>query len=114
MSLKHLRRRLVEHRVTKEVEKELGNASLGTLARVMDRMIRVVGPIEVRSRVIKWIEGDLKYAVEHSTDPKTTIAEQWALAKATPEYKELLDDVQITEDMVELMIEKALSGKEVA
>ena len=95
----------VEKRVTSLVGKKLKGKSLDELAAVTCKMIEKVGSNEMRGRVIKSAEDDIKEAIKKGM----TDDEILAPALASPNYKKMLEMVGMDYDHLRVILKEQRS-----
>ena len=108
--LRRVAEKNIEKKIEKEVTKELGNKSLAYLSRVVRGTIRIAGVDAVRKRVIKIIEDDMNRALKES-NPEEAINKLIVEAMATPDYVELLKELDMDRSHLELLAQEALSRR---
>jgi len=106
MGLKELFQKRSEKKITPQVERELGNKSLAYMSRIIRGSIGIAGTDATRKRVIASIESDLKRAIKKK--PFATIEELIHDAITTPDYMELLKELDMDRSHLEVMAQETL------
>lgn len=93
-------------------KKELGSKSLAYMSRVVRGTIRIVGVDVARKQVIKGIEGDIERATK-SKDASVAIEKLIQDALNTPDYMELLKELDMGEEHLRVLAKQVQEKGEV-
>ena len=102
-------KKVVEQRIHKSVEKEMGSKSLAELSKVLRAtlMAAPTSKIALHNKVVSAIQGDLKRAIKKN--PASTVDSLISVAANTPEYMDLLKDLDMDIETLKVLAQEALA-----